>query len=211
MTTTQGTTRSKTVRNQQMLSNELLFPCVEGWLIPEERRILMMAGVAVDSQDGVIVEIGSYRGLSSLCIAAGIHQNPTKPLFYSIDPHDGLGVTNQKYGLNDLTQCYRNFGHYSTFGQYINKLTTYSMTAARMFDDEEVALLFIDGDHSELGVTEDLNAWLQKVVIGGGIFFHDWELESVRAAAGKFSKVLRAEESDPSAPNLQLFTRIAWS
>lgn len=52
-----------------------------------------------------------------------------------------------------------------------------------------LALLYIDGDHSYLGVTTDLLAWVDKVRVGGIIAFHDYENTSygVKQAVNEFA------------------------
>ena len=43
-----------------------------------------------------------------------------------------------------------------------------------MFDDETFHLVFIDADHSEDAVLNDLRAWIPKVKRGGLITGHDY-------------------------------------
>ena len=45
---------------------------------------------------------------------------------------------------------------------------------AKVFD-REIALLFIDGDHSYEGVKMDTLSWEPKVKKGGTILFHDYD------------------------------------
>ncbi len=49
-----------------------------------------------------------------------------------------------------------------------------SVTAARLFDAASVDFVFLDGDHSEKAVTEDLEAWYPLVRPGGVIGVHDY-------------------------------------
>ena len=49
-----------------------------------------------------------------------------------------------------------------------------SNECAKMFDDETFHLVFIDADHSEGAVLNDLRAWIPKVKRGGLITGHDY-------------------------------------
>ena len=51
--------------------------------------------------------------------------------------------------------------------------------AAKLWD-REIALLFIDGDHSYEGVEMDHNSWYTKVKKGGTILYHDLDHPDVR-------------------------------
>ena len=50
----------------------------------------------------------------------------------------------------------------------------HSDECAKMFDDETFHLVFIDADHSEDAVLNDLRAWIPKVKRGGLITGHDY-------------------------------------
>lgn len=58
-----------------------------------------------------------------------------------------------------------------------------SARVAEMFKSRSVHAVFLDGDHSEEGVTRDLEAWGWKVETGGWIGGDDvWTFPGVRAA-----------------------------
>jgi hypothetical protein len=54
--------------------------------------------------------------------------------------------------------------------EIINSLTH---LASRSFEDNSVGLLFIDADHSEVGIQQDYESWFSKIEKGGFILFHD--------------------------------------
>jgi len=61
-----------------------------------------------------------------------------------------------------------------------------STQAWRRFSDESIDLLFVDGDHSFDGCLSDLRNWYPKVKPNGVILGHDYDWETVRAAAQQF-------------------------
>lgn len=62
--------------------------------------------------------------------------------------------------------------------------TTYirepSVEGAKQFSDEEVDLVFIDGDHSAKAVEQDIAAWWPKVKQGGYISGHDYKFPTYK-------------------------------
>lgn len=57
-----------------------------------------------------------------------------------------------------------------------------SVVASQMFDNSSFDLVFIDADHSEQSVREDITAWRRKVRPGGILCGHDAHMEGVRRA-----------------------------
>jgi hypothetical protein len=57
----------------------------------------------------------------------------------------------------------------------VNVLAMPSVEAARRVRDWSCDLVFLDGDHSEAGVTADLEAWEMKIRPGGYLGGHDFE------------------------------------
>ena len=53
-------------------------------------------------------------------------------------------------------------------------LQGWSDAMAKRFEDDSLDLVFIDADHSEEGVRNDLHAWLPKVRPGGILSGHDY-------------------------------------
>ena len=49
-----------------------------------------------------------------------------------------------------------------------------SVEASKMFNDGSLDFVYIDADHSESAVREDIRAWLPKVKLGGIICGHDF-------------------------------------
>lgn len=68
-------------------------------------------------------------------------------------------------------------------GEFIRN---YTVEASKQFEDESIDFVFIDADHSEEGVRNDIIAWTPKVKKGGFIFGHDINWTSVRNVVEEF-------------------------
>jgi hypothetical protein len=68
-----------------------------------------------------------------------------------------------------------------------------SVDMAKKVPDQSLCLVYIDGDHSYEGVTNDINAWLPKLIPTGIMAFHDYKNKNygVNAAVKDFCNVRR--------------------
>lgn len=138
---------------------------IDGWFGPAEARLLFDLASKCSGR-GVIVEIGSYCGRSTLFLAKGALNGATRTI-YSIDPHlNSLGR------LSSNAQTFLENMKANGVDAMIRQLVK---TSGDAVDDvtEPIELLFIDGDHTYEGVKSDLLSYLPKVVEGGCIAFHD--------------------------------------
>src|SRR5262249_3270874 len=64
-----------------------------------------------------------------------------------------------------------------------------SQMAARLFDPGSVDFVFLDGDHSEKAVREDLQTWYPLIKPGGILGIHDYsnpDFPGVESAVDRF-------------------------
>jgi MMP 1-O-methyltransferase len=132
---------------------------IPGWLTDEEGEALYELARSCNGS-GVIVEIGSWKGKSTVCLGLGSQAGNSVPV-YAVDPHAdyrfGDFKTNvERAGLADL----------------VRPIASLSQTAADDFD-QAIELLFVDGSHEYDLVLEDFEKWVPKVVDGGWVAFHD--------------------------------------
>lgn len=128
------------------------------------------------SSKGVIVEIGSWKGYSTLWLAKGSKEGNNVPI-YAIDPHTGASIHKEMYG---------EINTYNTFIENITKagvkdiikpLVMTSVEAEEQWKSRNIALLFIDGDHKVADV--DFKIWCSHLIDGGIVALHDtttWEV-----------------------------------
>ena len=138
---------------------------IRGWLTRREGKFLYrLAGNVPDN--GVIVEIGSYEGRSTVCLAKGIKHNAK---VYSIDPHTRWCRRYNEIGTGErFLSNMRNSG----VGDRVVPIFDYSYNAARKWY-RHINLLFIDGSHDEDSVTRDFKLFFPFVAYGGWIVLHD--------------------------------------
>ena len=132
---------------------------IPGWLTDEEADALYELARACRG-DGVIVEIGSWKGKSTVCLGLGSLAGSSVPV-YAIDPH-------ADYRFGDFKDNVERAG----IAELVRPIASLSQPAADGFD-EPIELLFVDGSHEYDLVLEDFEKWVPKVVDGGWIAFHD--------------------------------------
>ncbi len=120
---------------------------------------------------GVIVEIGSWKGRSSIWLASG-SKHGRKITLYCIDPHTGSPECREMFGpICTLDEFLHNI-HTAKVDNLVVPVVKTSEQAAREFL-HPVELIFIDGDHDYESVKRDFELWYPKLVTGGVIAFHD--------------------------------------
>jgi predicted O-methyltransferase YrrM len=132
---------------------------VPGWLTDEEGEALYELARSCSGR-GVIVEIGSWRGKSTVCLGMGSREGPGARV-YAIDPH-------ADYRFGDFRSNIERAG----IADLVHPIPSLSQPAADNFH-EPIELLFVDGSHEYDLVLEDFEKWVPKVVDGGWVAFHD--------------------------------------
>jgi glycosyltransferase involved in cell wall biosynthesis/predicted O-methyltransferase YrrM len=135
---------------------------IEGWLSEEEAILLYRLAEKVTGR-GAIVEIGAYKGKSTVCLAKGSKKN-SKIKIYSIDHHKNNPPSLPKFKSN-LKKA--------GVEKLVVPIIQTSEEAAKSFD-KPVELIFIDGNHDYEFVKRDFELWFPKLIDGGIIVFHDY-------------------------------------
>jgi predicted O-methyltransferase YrrM len=117
---------------------------------------------------GVIVEIGSWQGKSTIALALGAAKAHHEKI-YAIDPH---AIQPEEGYLEDTRSAFMaNIRQAGVEGQVIPMIMT-SKEAARDWR-RSIRLLWIDGDHRYESVKQDFQLWEPFLVDGGIIALHD--------------------------------------
>jgi len=162
--------RKTTVRPNSYISIKRAVESIEGLLVPGQEEFLFNKVKSLP-EDAVIVEIGSYKGRST--VAMGYACIGTNRKIYCIDTWDG----------NDSDFSERNFfdeWRYNIdkngLAQYVIPLKGYSDEVLSRWDEiagkKKIDFIFIDGSHQYLDVLKDFEMAYPLVKEGGWIAFH---------------------------------------
>lgn len=143
---------------------------------------------AVDeARDGaVFVEVGSFLGKSACYLAERIRMSGKNITVFCVD-HFRMGESEQQFkemkeylasiGGTFIMQFLQNI---TPFRDLIIPITTNSVAAANYFPDRTVDFIFIDASHDEDSVRSDIAVWAPKLLPGGMIAGHDYDMAAVR-------------------------------
>ncbi len=151
-------------------SLEALLDGVEGWMPMEDARYLSERAC---SCGGDVVEIGSYRGRSTIALAHGLARSGLPGTqVYAIEPHaPARGIYGAAFGPEDRRHFFANVLA-AGLAERIALINLPSHRAARAWEGE-IALLFIDGDHRYAQVKRDAALWTPFLRPGGLVIFDD--------------------------------------
>lgn len=150
---------------------------IDGQVAASEARELYALAVNVASEQ-VIVEIGSFRGRSTVALALGALSGNGARVF-AVDPYvEFEGILGGRFGPEDRAALYGNLTR-ARLGHVVAVVSLHSKTAARAWDSSNVGLLWIDGDHRYEAVRADVDMWYPHVSPGGIIAFHDIHVPDV--------------------------------
>jgi len=131
------------------------------------------------------VEIGVGFGRSIAYLASEAIRVTKKLQIYGVDPwNDDWDTDHPTWGANHAAAGRALGGPYNAVTalmhqhapiemEYVRLLRCRSVQAARMFEDESVFFVFIDGSHHHADVAEDLSEWERKIIPGGCFAGHD--------------------------------------
>jgi predicted O-methyltransferase YrrM len=140
---------------------------IDGWLSNEEGELLYNLAKKCD-KNGVIVEIGSWKGKSTIWLAKGSLAGQNIKIF-SIDHHEGSFDEEKK---NSTFEIFKENIKNARIENIVQSIVKKSHAAALEFK-KNVNLIFIDGGHDYQTVKQDFNDWFSKLNDGGVMLFHD--------------------------------------
>jgi len=154
---------------------------VKGFLDKEEGKSLYEFA-KLYSQKGPCLEVGSYCGKSALYLGAAVKENNQK--LYSIDHHKGSEeqqpgeeffdpdlLDESKQGINTLPFFLDTIDKAGLENIVIPIVST-SVQASEVWS-EPLAMVFIDGGHSEKAANDDYDVWSPHLMKGGLLAIHD--------------------------------------
>lgn len=125
--------------------------------------------------DAVFVEIGSWKGRSTVYMAEEIKKYNKNISWYAVDMFKGTKDENDndKDVIND-TLYDKYLKNIEPVKDLIHTIRGDSKEVYKQFEDESIDFLFIDGDHTYKGCYTDIKNWFPKVKKGGIIGGHDY-------------------------------------
>ena len=164
---------NKAPDNLDRITDELLseIGTVEGFLSENEMRFLALLA-ACPTADGEVIEIGSFKGRSTIILArmAGLAGNGP---INAVDPMNAPSETDPDLGdagssLPDFEKNLERFG-------VRHRVRFFQKTSSEMAREWSgpIRLLWIDGDHTYEGTRRDLECFEPHLADGAIVAFHD--------------------------------------
>jgi predicted O-methyltransferase YrrM len=164
------------------------YDAIDGFLTEKEAVELYRLATAVP-RGGSVVEIGSWKGKSTYCLARGLRTGT----LHAIDPFDGSGDAPSQARYEEtrgevplLEQFRRNLAPLG-LGERVQPWVGTSSDFVGRFP--QIDLLFIDGDHSVEACDFDFRSFAPCLVRGGVLALHDYD-----AARKDFGPTFVAEQ-----------------
>lgn len=162
---------------------------VQGWLSDDEGAFLFLSAKEWPCS-GEIVEIGSWKGRSTIWLAKGSKAGKRGKV-HAIDPHVGSYENRNENTYRDFI---RNLKKAGVTGHVV-PMVARAEDAAKKWS-KPIRLLWIDGSHDYEDVKRDFRIWEKFLVGGGMIALHDTvtregptKVSKEMIKSGKFSDV----------------------
>lgn len=137
----------------------------------------------IGKKDLVGAEIGVQNGYN----AEWILKNLDIKKLYLIDPYGEYPSNNAKQNVIGPFPEHEEEAHkvLDSYKDKIEWVGKYSRDALDMFEDRSLDFVYVDGDHREEAVLEDLQ-YIKKIKFEGLLCGHDWRFPSVKVALHEF-------------------------
>ena len=154
---------------------------VKGFLEKQEAEALYQFAKKYSSL-GPCLEIGSYCGKSAIYLGAAVKEN--NQILYSIDHHKGSEEQQpgeEFFDLDLLDETGKGINTLPFFLETLDKaglrdnvvpIVSTSLEASEVWS-EPLAMVFIDGGHSDQAANDDYDVWHPHIMQGGLLAIHD--------------------------------------
>ena len=144
---------------------------VPGFLTEREGRFLALAA-AVGPATGALLEIGSFKGKSTVGLATVARQYGSDPVV-AVDPHTSPSSTDPDLrGASTSFDDFQNSLRIAGVEDAVEVYRAYSGDLAKTWT-RPIRLLWIDGDHTYAGALADLDLYQPFLVDGAIVALHD--------------------------------------
>jgi len=154
---------------------------IKGFLEKKEAESLYQFARKYSSL-GPCLEIGSYCGKSAVYLGAAVKEN--NQILYSIDHHKGSEEQQpgeEFFDLDLLDETGKGINTLPFFLETLDKaglhdnvvpIVSTSVEASEVWS-EPLAMVFIDGGHSDQAANDDYDVWYPHIIQGGLLAIHD--------------------------------------
>lgn len=149
---------------------------LSGWFSVANQKALIQIVEKINKQDVKLLEVGSWKGLSSSIIAKTIQKN--NGTLYCVDTWKGSETVEQQVAESDDHDIFKIFLQNMDHCGLSNSVKTLKMTsfeAADILKDDYFDFIFIDAVHTYDYVNKDIKNFLPKLKNGGIICGDDCE------------------------------------
>jgi len=184
-----------------MKNNTKTWREVEGWFnFPD--LYADMVNRHKDLNDVVFVEVGTWMGQSACYMGSTIKESNANITFYAVDSFKG-SVKNTTSVTDDSANAVTHRFNSDFFGVFMSNVESCGLTniitpirkksldAAKEFESQSIDFIFIDAEHTYEAVSNDLDAWYDKVKDGGIICGHDFDYIPVKQAVQDFATKMK--------------------
>ncbi|MBV2353726.1 class I SAM-dependent methyltransferase [Streptomyces sp. J2-1] len=158
------------------------FEAAKGFM-PVDEGLALYAAAAEAARLGLpLLEVGTYCGRSTLLLADAAREAGVTAL--TVDHHRGSeeqqpgwdyhdpGTVDPELGLMDTLPTFRRTLHRAGLEDHVVALVGRSPVVAALWSTS-LALVFIDGGHTDEHATADYEGWAPRVAPGGLLLVHD--------------------------------------
>jgi len=118
-----------------------------------------------------MIEIGSYQGESTIIFQKNFPNSKIFAVDFWLNNYDEREVNINSFNMMDVEN---NFDVLTKSYSNIIKIKMSSSDFSNIIADNSIDFIYIDGDHSYKGITNDLINWKNKIKKGGYIGGHDY-------------------------------------
>lgn len=146
---------------------------LQGLITPEIGDVLRSLAAEVPA-DQAIVEVGSFKGMSTAHLATGSKEGNGAPVF-AVDAWDLPGNVYGKHGYSApiVREEFETQLRRLRLWTRVTVIQAFSTNAAAAWAGPPIGLLFIDGDHAEAAVRADVEAWTPHLAPDHVLVFDD--------------------------------------
>lgn len=172
-------TPNSTVPEPELLA---AFEAAKGFM-PVDEGLALYAAAAEAGRLGLpLLEVGSYCGRSTVLLAGAAREAGVTAL--TVDHHRGSeeqqpgweyhdpGTVDPELGVMDTLPAFRRTLHRAGLEDHVVALVGRSPQVAALWNSP-LALVFVDGGHTEEHTTADYTGWAPHVAGGGLLVIHD--------------------------------------